>query len=177
MPWTARRSNQSILKEINHWKDWCWSWSSNTLATWCEELTHWKRPWCAKSRTWLNNWTELKVYSLKHSSNNEISGWWNCLSLFLSTSLLVRCGLILITLTLWNSQQKLKNSPGMRSNFLGEVHPSDVRQSKSRSQWCFQRQIWMKRGKYEMWNKMHLLMSVQFSSVTQSCPTLMSRSF
>ena len=28
------------------WKDWCWSWSSNTLATWCEELTHWKRPWC-----------------------------------------------------------------------------------------------------------------------------------
>ena len=25
---------------------WCWSWSSNTLATWCKELTHWKRPWC-----------------------------------------------------------------------------------------------------------------------------------
>ena len=23
-----------------------WSWSSNTLATWCEELTHWKSPWC-----------------------------------------------------------------------------------------------------------------------------------
>ena len=29
-----------------HWKDWCWSWSSNPLATWCEEMTHWKRPWC-----------------------------------------------------------------------------------------------------------------------------------
>ena len=28
-----------------HWKDWCWSWSSNTLATWCKELTHWKRSW------------------------------------------------------------------------------------------------------------------------------------
>ena len=28
------------------WKDWCWSWNSNTLATWCEELTHWKRSWC-----------------------------------------------------------------------------------------------------------------------------------
>ena len=27
-------------------KDWYWSWNSNTLATWCEELTHWKRPWC-----------------------------------------------------------------------------------------------------------------------------------
>ena len=46
VPWTARRSNQSILKEINpniHWKDWCWSWSPNPLAPWCEELTHWKR--------------------------------------------------------------------------------------------------------------------------------------
>ena len=28
------------------WKDWYWSWSSNTLATWCEVPTHWKRPWC-----------------------------------------------------------------------------------------------------------------------------------
>ena len=47
VPWTARRSNQSILKEISlniHCKDWCWN--SNTWATWCEELTHLKRPWC-----------------------------------------------------------------------------------------------------------------------------------
>ena len=29
-----------------HWKNWCWSWNSNTLATWCGELTHLKRPWC-----------------------------------------------------------------------------------------------------------------------------------
>ena len=29
-----------------HWKDWCWRWNSNTLATSCEELTRWKRPWC-----------------------------------------------------------------------------------------------------------------------------------
>ena len=28
------------------WKDCCWSWSSSRLATWCKELTHWKRPWC-----------------------------------------------------------------------------------------------------------------------------------
>ena len=26
-----------------HWKDWWWS--SNTLATWCNELIHLKRPW------------------------------------------------------------------------------------------------------------------------------------
>ena len=49
VPWTARKSNQSILKKtvLNiHWKDWCWSWYSNTLATWCKELTHLKKPWC-----------------------------------------------------------------------------------------------------------------------------------
>ena len=32
-----RRSALGIL-----WKDWCWSWNSSTLATSCEELTHWK---------------------------------------------------------------------------------------------------------------------------------------
>ena len=44
---TARRSNQSIQRSSTpntHWKDWCWS--SNTLAPWCKEPTHWKRPWC-----------------------------------------------------------------------------------------------------------------------------------
>ena len=44
------QTSQSYRKStLNiHWKDWCCCWSSNTLATWCEELTHWKRPWCWK---------------------------------------------------------------------------------------------------------------------------------
>ena len=49
VPWTARRSNQYTYRKsvLNiHWKDWCWSWNPNTLATWCEELTHLKRHWC-----------------------------------------------------------------------------------------------------------------------------------
>ena len=41
---TSPYSRKSALNL--HWKDWCWSWNSNTLATWCEELTHLKRPWC-----------------------------------------------------------------------------------------------------------------------------------
>ena len=41
VPWTARRSTLGFL-----WKEWCWSWSSSTLATSSEELTHWKRLWC-----------------------------------------------------------------------------------------------------------------------------------
>ena len=45
--------SQSEYSVLNiHWKDWCWSWNSNTLATWCEELTHLKRPWC---------WEKLKA--------------------------------------------------------------------------------------------------------------------
>ena len=35
-----------LLFHMVYWKDWCWSWNSSTLATWCEELTHLKRPWC-----------------------------------------------------------------------------------------------------------------------------------
>ena len=68
VPWTARRSNQSILKEISpniHWKDWCWTWSSNILATWWEELTNLKRPWC---------WERLKAGG-EGVTENKMVGW------------------------------------------------------------------------------------------------------
>ena len=67
IPWTARRSDQSILKEsvLNiHWKDWCWGWSSNTVPTRWEELTHWKRPWC---------WERLKTG--EEGDNRGWDGW------------------------------------------------------------------------------------------------------
>ena len=41
---TSQSQRKSVLNI--HWKEWCWNWSSNPLATWCEELTDWKRPWC-----------------------------------------------------------------------------------------------------------------------------------
>ena len=47
-PWAARRANQSIVKEINpeySSEGLMLNWNSNTLATWWEEPTHWKRPW------------------------------------------------------------------------------------------------------------------------------------
>ena len=40
---TSQSQRKSILNI--YWKDWCESWRSNTLATWYEELTHWKRSW------------------------------------------------------------------------------------------------------------------------------------
>ena len=49
VPWTARRSNQSILKQISpgcSLEGLMLKLNSNTLATSGEELTHWKRPGC-----------------------------------------------------------------------------------------------------------------------------------
>ena len=73
------KGNQSCV----HQKDWCWGWNSITLATWCEELTHLKRPWCWETlkaggerddREWdgwmasLTQWTWVWV--------NSGSWWW-----------------------------------------------------------------------------------------------------
>ena len=71
----------------SHWKDWCWSWNSNTLATSCEELTHWKRLWSweglgaggeGDDRGWdgwmasLTRWMWVSV--------NSVSWWWTGMS-------------------------------------------------------------------------------------------------
>ena len=48
-----------------HWKDWGWNWSSNTLATWCKELTHRKRPWC---------WERLRAGG-EGPRKGEMVGW------------------------------------------------------------------------------------------------------
>ena len=49
VPWTARRSNQSVLKETSpgcSLEGLILKLKLHTLATSCKELTHWKRPWC-----------------------------------------------------------------------------------------------------------------------------------
>ena len=67
----ARRDRKAFLSEqfkeiLNiHWKDWCWSWSSNTLATWWEEPTQRKRPWC---------WERLKAGG-EGDKRGQMVGW------------------------------------------------------------------------------------------------------
>ena len=56
-PVDLRKSILNIL-----WKDWCWG--SNTLATWCKQLTHWKRFWC---------WERLKAGV--EGDNRGWDGW------------------------------------------------------------------------------------------------------
>ena len=62
----GEQTSQSWRKSVLniHWKDWCWSWNSNTLATWCERLTHWKGPWC---------WERLRVGG--EGDNRGWDGW------------------------------------------------------------------------------------------------------
>ena len=84
VPWTARRSTSQSQRKSTlniHWKDWYWSWSSNTLATWCEELTPWKRSWCwrrlravGKGSDWgWNGWMTSSTQWTRVSAN---SGRW-----------------------------------------------------------------------------------------------------
>ena len=66
-PLAARRSNQSILMEISpecSLEGLMLRWSSNTLAPWCKELTHWKRPWC---------WERLRAGG--EGDNRRWDGW------------------------------------------------------------------------------------------------------
>ena len=49
-----------------HWKDWCWSWNSSTLATWFEELTQLKSPWC---------WERLRA-----GGEGDDGGWDGCMA-------------------------------------------------------------------------------------------------
>ena len=76
VPWTARRSNQSILKEIS--PEYSLEWLMlklmlHTMATWCEELAHWERFWC---------WERLKVGG--EGDDRGWDGWmasptrWTC---------------------------------------------------------------------------------------------------
>ena len=66
-----------------HWKDWCWSWNSSTLATSCKELTHWKGLWCWEGLGaggegddrgwdgWMASWTRWTWVWV-----NSRSWWW-----------------------------------------------------------------------------------------------------
>ena len=66
-----------------HWKDWCWNWSSNIWATWCEELTHWKKTLMLggigvrrrRGQQWIR-WLDGITHSMGLSWVNSGSWWW-----------------------------------------------------------------------------------------------------
>ena len=87
---THQSQRKSVLNI--HWKDWCWSWNSNILATWFEKLIHWKRPWCwerlkaggeGDDRRWcgwmasLTQWTWLWANSMREWRTEEPGVLWS----------------------------------------------------------------------------------------------------
>ena len=67
VPWIARRSNLPILKAISpeySLEGLMLKLKLQYLATWCEELSHWKRPWC---------WERLKARG--EGDNRGWDGW------------------------------------------------------------------------------------------------------
>ena len=75
VPGTARHqtSLKVVIPDI-HWKDWCWGWSSKTLAAWCKEPTYWKRLWCwerLKAGEWDDRGQDGWMSSLTHGHEFE----------------------------------------------------------------------------------------------------------
>jgi len=83
--WTGSKLGMEYIKALQHtrlsWKNWCWSF--NTLATWWEELTHWKRPWWwerlkaggeGDNRGWVGRISSLTQWTWVWASSG--SWWW-----------------------------------------------------------------------------------------------------
>ena len=59
-----------------HWRDWCWSWNSNTLATLCEVLTHWKDSDAGRYWWQGEKWkTEDEMVGWHHRVDGYEFGW------------------------------------------------------------------------------------------------------
>ena len=60
-----------------HWKDWYWTWSSNTLATWCKQLTHWKRLMLGKVEGRRRGWQGMRwLDGITNLMHMNLSKFW-----------------------------------------------------------------------------------------------------
>ena len=130
-PWTARRSSQSILKEISPGcsaEGLMLKLKLNSLATWCEELTYWKRPWCWERlraggegddrgwdgwMAWLTQWTWVWV--------DSGSWWWTGRPGVLRFMGWQRVGHDWVTELNWTDMTD-------RQNFNAPINPSSMNQ-------------------------------------------------
>ena len=127
-----------------------YSWSSNTLATWCEELIHWKRPWC---------WERLRAGG--EGGNREWDGWMASLTQWT---------------WVWASSGRWwwTGKPGMQSMGLQRVghHWVTEQQQQQRNCACLEQPL---AGNQELgcllssWNDTFLFLSVSSPTLLTHC--------
>ena len=112
----------------------CWSWNSNSLASWCEELTHWKRPWC---------WERLKV-----GGEGDDRGWdaWMA-SPTRWTWVWVSSGS-----WWWTGKPGVQQSMGSQSDTTKQLNGNEYLFLK----------FWLYSTKYKTWQRSHLLNNHNF---------------
>ena len=128
VPQIARRSTQSILKEINpeySLEGLMLKLKLQCLATSCEELTHWKRPWC---------WERLKAGG--EGDNPGQDGWISSLTQWTWVWANSRDGEgqgSLVCCSPWGCKgsdmtehQQLQEQQGYQSQGLNNLHPSSL---------------------------------------------------
>ena len=102
-----------------HWKEWCWSWNSNSLVTLCKELTYLKRPCCweklkagweGDDREWDGWMASPTLWTWVWASSG--SWWWTGRPGMLQSMVLQRAGHDWTTeLTDWILQADLETHP------------------------------------------------------------------
>ena len=128
----SSHSQRKLVMTI-HWKDWCWSWNSNNLATWWEDLTHWKSlcswerlraGWEGWDRVWdgwmasLTQWPwvlsklreTVKDRETWHTAGHEVTKSWIWLSDWATTNFKKFCSSRGITKTAKVRRKKSWNS-------------------------------------------------------------------
>ena len=105
-PASQSKGNQSWI-----FIGWCWNWSSNALATWCEELTHWKRPEC---------WERLKA-----GGEGDDRGWDGWMAS------LTPCTWVLASSRSWWWTGKLSVLQSMGSQRVGHDWATELNRTRS----------------------------------------------